>query len=275
MNANSCVLDVPLTGGIVGQVDLDTGRCYVAGYEVGSDPEIVDTTDPNAEYVVVVGRIGDRLKRFVKRIVRKAPLRKALGALGRIAGKIAPMLPPPFGTVAQAASRASNMVSQLGRGNPNARRQVAQIAETALHAANPNAPAARTALNLVHGLAQGRVPQGVTTAFQMAQRARTFAQQLAQRNPQATTQAVQLRAAAESGNPNARVALESLRMAYRNFSQTAGVGDDIAHGARVLWGYLAPRVGIRSSDESPNRRDYFINGLNVLTNTSDQRNLRF
>ncbi len=248
--------------GVQGLIDYDTGALVVSGQVVMVEPDL------SAVQFHVVGRIGDRLRGVVKRIVKAAPLRKLAGAFGKLAGPLAQFMPPPYNVALSAAARIGTIASHIGRGDTGARASVANLAQTALSVTNPNNARARTALNAINDMAEGRVPPQAAAAFQTASTAARVAEGLMAGNPDSLATARQLASLATGNHPQgaaARVGLHALRAAFRERATTTSGPEtaEIREAARVLWGVIRPHIGVRPSAELT-MRDAYINGVNLM-----------
>lgn len=248
------------SGSTLGTIDLDTGALMVGGQIVASEPDL-----STVENYFVVGKFGHRLAGLVKRIVRAAPLRKLAGAFGTIAAQVAHIVPDPYGAALSSAARVSSVVSRIGRGDTSARASIANLAQVALDATNPNNQRARLVMNSINEAAQGRIPPIVQTAYHVATSAANVAEGLIQGDPQAMATARTL-VAMSPNDRRAAFGLSALRNAFRErtVNRTSGIGSDIAEAAQLLWGNIKPHVGVRPSADLFNYRDAYRNGVSLM-----------
>lgn len=234
--------------------------------------------EPLLQETITVGRVGDRLKRLVKRIVKARPLQKLAKGFAKLAKSpiirtIAGFI-PGAGPILQGASAAANVVANLRAGNPNARETVQRLAAVA-ESNLPEASRARAALRMTSEIAQGRVPEQVERVVNGAMAARSFASRLASGDPNAQQQARALRSAALRGDAPARRALRASQVAFRALTDgqaaTSGDAHNIATGASILWGVTPYRIGIRPQSEVYSARTDLKAGADILASAARQR----
>ena len=130
-----------------GVIDLSSGTLYMAG-------QVIDQ-EPLTEDVFVVGRIGDRIKKVAKKIIKAKPLRKLASTFAKVAKSpvfqtIARAVPPPIGTAMRGATAAANIVANVRAGSRQAANQVRALAS----ASRGGSAQATAALNLVRQVYQ-------------------------------------------------------------------------------------------------------------------------
>lgn len=176
--------------GAYGHIDASTGAMYVPGYSgpVAWEPDLSETV-PVVE--TETGRFGHRIKRGFRRVVKAAPLRRLAGKLGGLANSpvikaIGSNLPPPYGPAFAAAGPALSVASKLGRGNPQARQQMQNMALMALDKRNPQVAAqARQAIQTVQDIRHGQLSSVAQQSIQNAQQLQSLVRRIRHGDPSA------------------------------------------------------------------------------------------